>query len=603
MLISEDYREQNRLLHEQREDYGRSSKKWAPYVDHLVREERHDTVLDYGCGKGLLAQELAPRGIRVAEYDPSIPGKEATPEPADLVACTDVLEHIEPAMVNAVIRDLRRVTKRKLFFSISTVPASKMLPDGRNAHLIVKPAEWWRKKLAPHFHIAMWVVEPAGLVYGLAAPNTGVKYVKPTQRRRLTPIMVNWLEQWRRDINKYSDAFSKIETIRMWEGVEDEIADVQVASDILENMPDPDVALRDIVKNSLRGTIITLKLTEQRDEKFWKTLLEKRFRFAQWQVEHGHALMVGAPMVSVQGVTAIGAVESETRWTQTKAAAQRIAKRIETKPAHGRRAIIACYGPSLVDTIEQLKKHAAEPNTDVFSVSGSHDFLIEHGIVPFAHIECDPRPHKTDNLAKPHPGVKYLIASTCHENYFDKLEAHGADIHLWHVSTPEHAVRIVDELKESKECVISGGGSVGLRSIPLLYALGYRDYSFFAMDCSFKLPADVQGRLEELLRCEHKDPERLKAVQDDALATVRQWAGKHAGKKQALVEVVCNGRLFIASPILLTYATNFFETVQKAPDIGIRLYGDGLLQSMANWYMAESETIVPQLERPKKEAA
>jgi hypothetical protein len=552
MLISEAYREQNRRLHAQREDYGTSGEQWAPYVKRLIDDEGYSTVLDFGCGKGTLAKYLAKHDMTVAEFDPAVAGKDMAPEPADLVVCTDVMEHIEPVHLNAVIRELRRVTKRKLFLNIATREAQKTLDDGRNAHLIVKPADWWKAKLEKEFDVHLW--EDRGhLVYGEMTPKGVCR--KITRRRKITPELAFQCDMWRNEINKYADAFSKIETVRMWESIEDEAADLQVVINILEYLPDVPKALHDIARLSRKGTIITIKMDAERGEDWWRPMLEKRFRIANWQIEQGHILMVGAPGVMVKGITAIGAVDTEKRWAQVKDACARFPQRIEPKPEHERRAIVACYGPSLADTIETLREAAADPNADVISVSGSHDFLLSHGIVPRYHVECDPRPHKADNIEKPHPDVTYLIGSCVHEVLFNKLA--GSDVRLWHVSTPEHAMRLVDELKESKEHVISGGGSVGLRSIPLFYALGYRDYSFFAMDCSFA---------------------------DDG---ARQWAGKHAGKRQDVVEVYDRlGRLWKSSPVLLTYATNFFETVQKVDDISVRMYGDGLLQSMCRYFMA-----------------
>jgi hypothetical protein len=63
----------------------------------------------------------------------------------------------------------------------------------------------------------------------------------------------------------------------------------------------------------------------------------------------------------------------------------------------------------------------------------------------------------------------------------------------------------------------------------------------------------------------------------------------HAGKRQDVVEVLCGDRLFHSSPILLTYATNFFETIQKVTDLNIRLYGDGLLQNMVKFFQAQGQ--------------
>jgi hypothetical protein len=59
-----------------------------------------------------------------------------------MVACIDVLEHIEPKLLENVLDDLQRVTREIGFFTVSTVLAEKTLADGRNAHLIVEGPEF-----------------------------------------------------------------------------------------------------------------------------------------------------------------------------------------------------------------------------------------------------------------------------------------------------------------------------------------------------------------------------------------------------------------------------------------------------------------------------
>ena len=49
--------------------------------------------------------------------------------------CTDVLEHIEPDCLQAVLGHLRQVSREYTFVNISTRAAVKSLHDGRNAHL------------------------------------------------------------------------------------------------------------------------------------------------------------------------------------------------------------------------------------------------------------------------------------------------------------------------------------------------------------------------------------------------------------------------------------------------------------------------------------
>lgn len=560
MLISPAYRDQNRELHARNAAYGVSGQMWSGYVANLIKTEGHMTVLDYGCGKGTLKPCLTAAELPclVAEYDPAIEGKDAEPEPAELVVCTDVLEHIEPAHLNAVLRHLASKTQRKLFCNISIQASTKTLADGRNAHLIIKPAEWWRDRLAKFFRIVFWQEQLAhGLVYCELAPRR-VPFIKPTARKPLDAEWSGMIEQIREQNHRYSDAWSRLHTFNLWQGVGDQLADMQVVPNYLEVCDDADLAMRAIVQHAQKAVMALVPITHDMPEAYWRRLFEKFLRIGDWHIdqfgEYRRLAMVGAPMVGVMGITAVGAVASEDRWEQVKANSELVKARIEAAPAHGRRAILACYGPSLADTLEVIREEREATGAAVVSVSGAHDMLIAAGIVPDFHVECDPRPHKTDNMEAAHPDVQYLIASGVHPNYFDKLAGH--DVRLWHISTAEHAMRIVDELGDSSDCLISGGGSVGLRAIPLLYAMGYRDMSIYAMDCSFRSDGE----------------------------TVQQWAGKHAGKRQDVCEVDCAGRLFISSPVLLTYATGFFETVQRVTDVTFRLFGDGLLQSMCRMY-------------------
>src|SRR5688500_13808076 len=87
-------------------------------------------VLDYGCGKQFLKEAIEQYGYKVTGYDPAIDGLEATPEPHDIVYCGDVLEHIEPELLDGVLEDLRRVTKLAAILVVNSDPAGKKLPDG-----------------------------------------------------------------------------------------------------------------------------------------------------------------------------------------------------------------------------------------------------------------------------------------------------------------------------------------------------------------------------------------------------------------------------------------------------------------------------------------
>ena len=156
ILISEDYRKMQQQLHEN-PNYGVASVQFAPMVAQVIEATRADELLDYGAGKGRLGIALKQnlqRPLVIHHYDPAIPEWSAPPAPCGFVACIDVLEHIEPALLDNVLNDLRRVTADVGVFTVHTGPAVKVLPDGRNAHLIQQPPAWWLPKFLERFELA-----------------------------------------------------------------------------------------------------------------------------------------------------------------------------------------------------------------------------------------------------------------------------------------------------------------------------------------------------------------------------------------------------------------------------------------------------------------
>ena len=167
-LITEEYRIMQQQLH-QNPQYGVRSVHYAPLVAEIVGTTGAHELPDYGAGKGRLGpapKQQIKRALTIHCYDPAIPEWSSRPEPCGLVACIDVLEHIEPALLENVLDDLQRVTADVGVFTVHTLPAEKFLPDGRNAHLIQKPAAWWLPKIPGRFelctfqrmNLGFWVV-------------------------------------------------------------------------------------------------------------------------------------------------------------------------------------------------------------------------------------------------------------------------------------------------------------------------------------------------------------------------------------------------------------------------------------------------------------
>jgi 2-polyprenyl-3-methyl-5-hydroxy-6-metoxy-1,4-benzoquinol methylase len=146
-LISPDYLDTQAALHADPQGYGTKGSRWAATVLDVALRYDCGSVLDYGCGGGALARVLAGGSISVREYDPAIPGKDGHPSFADLVVCTDVLEHVEPEKLDTVLAHLRKLARKAVFLVVSTRPALRTLPDGRNAHLIVESPAWWAERV------------------------------------------------------------------------------------------------------------------------------------------------------------------------------------------------------------------------------------------------------------------------------------------------------------------------------------------------------------------------------------------------------------------------------------------------------------------------
>lgn len=150
-IISAEYLAEQKKLHAAPRGFGQRGAKWANLVFQLARSMAPiDAVLDFGCGQNSLGEELNRRGLRTRSFDPAVKQFAFWPKRSDLVVCTDVLEHVEPDRLPAVLKVLHGLTAKKLFTVISLVETAKVLSDGRQAHLIVRPPDWWIAVFGAH---------------------------------------------------------------------------------------------------------------------------------------------------------------------------------------------------------------------------------------------------------------------------------------------------------------------------------------------------------------------------------------------------------------------------------------------------------------------
>lgn len=237
-------------------------------------------------------------------------------------------------------------------------------------------------------------------------------------------------------------------------------------------------------------------------------------------------------------------ISHEKRDEQMRIANFRIKDRLEPSEAiYDEEIAIVCYGPSLVDTWQELRRFKK-----IITCSGAHQFLLDRGIVPTWHVDLDPREHKVNMLGQPHPSVEYLIASCCHPSMWDKLE--GYRTKLWHIYANEDNKELPLTYPRG-EWILTGGNNVGLRCLVVARILGYRNIHVYGMDCSFHDKA-------------------------------KHHAAQHLNANKQVYEVPYGGKMYYCEPVMVDYARQFFHEMQQLPDVNVTLHGEGLLQHMAS---------------------
>ncbi|HYL88121.1 MAG TPA: class I SAM-dependent methyltransferase [Burkholderiales bacterium] len=152
----------------------------ASLMPHIARIRRMigatdaKTILDYGAGKGTQyrPQKIVVDGKHVADgiaeywdaevacYDPGYAPFSTLPQARfDGVVCTDVLEHCAEEDLPWILDEIFGFARKFVYLNVACFPARKSLPNGENAHVTVRPPEWW-----------------AGLVRARRAAQSGIRW-------------------------------------------------------------------------------------------------------------------------------------------------------------------------------------------------------------------------------------------------------------------------------------------------------------------------------------------------------------------------------------------------------------------------------------------
>lgn len=431
-----------------------------------ARPKKGATVLDMGCGTGRGALSLAVfAGLNVTMLDfasncldadilPMLKTQEHAlrfveadltkplPAAAEYGYCTDVLEHIPPAQVDAVLNNCLRAAQH-VFFQISTVDDTCGALIGHALHLSVHPFEWWLSKFRERECVVHWSHDdPAGQFCCF--------------------YVTGWVDG-------------------------KEIVDAGLLN------IDQDQVIVHVRENCSKG------------------------------------------------------------YTQAT-----------PHPTNDTEVMILGGGPTLELHAEEIRRMRAD-GVKLIALNGAHDWCLDHGILPSAHVMVDAREFNarfTRRPALPDPasgyaGCRYMIASQCHPSVFEGLP--HDQVLLWHTS----AELIREELDAALKVWfgIPGGSTVLLRAVPLLRMLGFKRFHLYG--CDSCLIDDKHHA--------YSQPEN-----DDPLA----------------VPVTVGGRVFRCHAWMAAQAQEFMTLIEVlGEEIEFEVHGDGLLAHILNTgaAMAEAE--------------
>jgi len=146
MLEKERYIDLHKQLHRSSLHFtGKSLQRWIAEINELMITHDCKDILDYGCGKALFWPKQWMKKIQ--GYDPAVVKFSEAPSPADMVICTDVMEHIPESLLDNTLKHINSLSNKWTFFVIDTKKAKKKFLNGENCHVTIKSPTWWQNKL------------------------------------------------------------------------------------------------------------------------------------------------------------------------------------------------------------------------------------------------------------------------------------------------------------------------------------------------------------------------------------------------------------------------------------------------------------------------
>lgn len=217
-----------------------------------------------------------------------------------------------------------------------------------------------------------------------------------------------------------------------------------------------------------------------------------------------------------------------------------------TLQPHESHAVIVGGAPSIKNYVEELKMRV-KCGQNVIALNNSWRWCEENGIHVNSHVMVDARFENIDFVPPEGSPIHRLYATQCHPLVTDFA---GKDcLTLWN----SLIVDLVPDFDKTDHMFwIGAGTTVGIRSIFLMYTLGYREFHLYGFDSCYE---GDQG---------HAYQQNL-----------------NVGER--VIDVTLGDRKFRAAPWMISQVHDFLETAEYFTNLGcvFTIHGDGLLQYAA----------------------
>lgn len=216
-------------------------------------------------------------------------------------------------------------------------------------------------------------------------------------------------------------------------------------------------------------------------------------------------------------------------------------------PANLNEALIVGGGPSLQHNLPNLRMRRDRGGI-IFALNGTHDWLIDRGIVPDFHVMLDARQENVQFVRRPHKDVTYLIAAQCHPDVFNALKGYKVIVWLGCFDTREQENDLAKKFPNKPIMLVGGGATVGLKTMNLAYLAGFRKLHFYGFDSCYSGESN------------HAYPQPL-------------------NDKESRIEVIAAGKKFTCAPWMAKQAMEFQSQMRQLLDAGCQIYvhGNGLI--------------------------